>query len=175
MENKIFIFGMKNCKYCKVQKKSFSSVFTKKEWTYIDVLDDDNIELALEIDIDNLPSTIIVGEDNKIVFKKEGLTSPDDIFRFFVKNEKSIPVSSLRYNKVLLSYDPKINNGDNIDVCNYKGELLCKANVSNCKKYSIAEKIPTVTANQKKAYLSNGGRRDSVWLLQFKKAKVNAE
>ena len=165
----IIVFGSKNCKYCKVQKFFMKESFNDDDWLYVDVFNDTNgIEIATSIDVDKLPSVLVLNDNNEILLKREGTVSADDIFQS-LNNKDSIPINNKKQNKVMLSYDPCFVPGQIIKACKHNGEFLFNVKIKSCLKYNTCSIVPKITANNKKKYLDKGGRKDIFWLVEFEK------
>lgn len=77
----IIVFGMKDCKFCKVQKKEIDNL-PKKICHYIDVDEDDSmLDLAEDAGIENLPTIVFFNKSGQEFFRAEGTMSAKSILK----------------------------------------------------------------------------------------------
>ena len=161
---KIIVFGTKRCKFCKVQQSYLKDRFNDEDWLYVDVVKDvENLKIAASVNIDNLPTIVLLSERNEEIFRKEGTMASDQIFHML--NVDSIPVDDSVDNKIMLSYDPKLKRGDIVKACKLNGKYLYDVKIKSCKCISTESK--TIKPIEKKAYIEKGGRKDLCWIVNF--------
>lgn len=167
----IVVFGTKRCKHCKTQQKYFKNTFGSKGWMYSDVLEDEVLKIAEEIDVENIPTTIIFNKQGNEIWRQEGILPPDQAFKI-IHSEKSIPVKkseikkikSNSKNKVYLSYKPNLKIGDQVEIKTYGGDKIINAKILNITEMDI-KALPLVYQSQ---YLNSGGRKDRSWMIEIK-------
>lgn len=179
LDMEIVIFGSANCKYCKKQINYLSSVFENKDWLYVDVFSDkEAMEIAVDIDVENLPTVLLLNSKMQKIFQKEGTIPADEIFnRLHGQEENCIPLTSKDLshsessNKVsiLLSYQPKFKKGDTVQAKTYSGN-----NLNSFVAVSIKEVSPTedsIPDEILKDYLDRGGRTKIAYLIDLEGIK----
>jgi len=175
----IIVFGAKKCKFCDQQKNFLKRTFQDKDWIYLDLLEDDDIlEIAQELGVENIPSIIILDDKNKEIFRTSGKISPDKAFNILTGNNKIIPLKKDEIEKlkktqdgrILLSYDPKLKSGENIIASSYCKTENIPIKINSCHFINI--KTDTIIYQKEiEKYLDSGGRKDMAWVVSFKKVK----
>jgi len=162
---RIIVFGADRCGFCKKQTLSLKNTFPDSEWVYVDVVkDSDGFAIANQVNVENLPTVILLDEGNRIIYKKNGTLSPDKIFKILHNKKDAIPVNSNEKSmSVVLSYDPGFENGKKIKIYSYSGKYLFEAMVKSCKE----EKVEKMEKNLKTKYQKIGGRKDVGWIVEF--------
>ena len=172
----IVIFGADICKFCKIQKKHLSNTFgsDSEEWVYVDVTKDkEGMEIALDIDVENIPAVVVIGNNNIEIKRADGLFPPDQIFSAIRGNSTDIPFSEREAKKVLkknsisklLSYDPKLAAGDIVKAYKYSGEHLKDFTVESC--YAVAAVSKNISPTDLNEYQKCGGRKDIAWKINL--------
>ena len=160
---RIVVFGSNKCHYCQMQKESLSKTFEKDDWLYIDLLKDkDAIQLAKDIDIENIPSLVILNSSFQELYRKDGILPPDQIYKILVGGSNFYPVPNNLKEQVqngslkliFLSYDPAIEKGDTISLVTYKGDILKKATVQKVHKLDLDDFENKFGAKLKEEYLN---------------------
>jgi len=168
---KIYVFGIKTCKFCKDQMDMLGNVFSSENIQYIDLLEDDGaLEIAKDLNIEYTPSTVVVCGD-KVILHKTGLSSADEIFYSI---EKSIPVdyefiSKLKENKtgsILLSFNPKTNSLVNLKT--YDGKVSIMAKIVSVKKISSSE-IGSFSKKALKKYFLQCGKKSEIFQISLER------
>lgn len=77
LEATIYLFGDKSCKFCKVQSEILNENFPNN-WVYADVTEDAALELAMDLKIEHIPTTVVEC-GGKIILKKEGVVESKEI------------------------------------------------------------------------------------------------
>jgi len=171
---KVVVFGMDRCKFCKKQTSFLESSFKDNEWLYVDIVKDkDGLQIASTVNVDKLPTIIVLNNKNQEIFRKEGTLPCDRIFQLLTKDKGSIPVNAEESRKfleskngeVLLSYDPNLKRGQQIKIRSFEGKMLFNAQVNSCRKVSITN--GEVKSEIKNNYLKKGGRKDIGWEVSF--------
>lgn len=162
---KIIVFGMKRCEFCKVQKGYLKETFNDDDWLYVDVVKDvENLRIANTIDIDKLPTIVLLDEMNREIYRKEGTLSADRIFSILnSEDNKKIPAIKKTSTRTLLSYDPNLSKGSEIEIYEFNGKFLHDAKVKSCRRV----KVSSLLDNAKKVYKKLGGRKDICWIVDF--------
>jgi hypothetical protein len=163
---KIIIFGSKRCKFCELQKSFLDGRFNQEDWMYVDVVKDmENLKIASSVNIDKLPTVVILDEKNKEKYRHEGTISSDKIFNI-IEGKGKIPLLNSNYqNKTILSYDPFLKKGDDIKICDFDGNFLYNAKVSSCKKEKINNS--NIEKDLLESYAKIGGRKDIYWIVDI--------
>jgi glutaredoxin len=162
---RIIVFGADRCKFCKKQIAYLKETFPDSDWVYVDVVKDkEGFAIANQVNVENLPTVILLDEGNKIIYKKSGTLSPDKIFKILHNIENSIPVNLDEKSMLtVLSYDPGFKKGQKIKVYSYSGDPLFEATVKLCNE----EKVEKMAKNLKEKYQKIGGRKDIGWIVKF--------
>lgn len=163
---RIIIFGTKKCKFCKVQKSYLENHFNKNDWMYVDVVKDmENLRIASSVNIDKLPTVVILNEKNQEIHRKEGTLPPDQIFQI-MEGDGKIPIfKEDKKGTVTLSYDPDIFRGAIVKAYKLNGEYLYDVKIKSCRK--IQTKNMEVNSVNRKNYMNRGGRKDFCWKVIF--------
>lgn len=178
MSKRIFLFGTKKCKFCDIQKKFLKRTFGNSEWLYLDLIENkDALDIAEDVNIDNIPAIIVLNENYNEVFRKEGLIGPDQLFSKIVDDNKILPISapyikqakSKKIDKILLSYQPNLNDGDKIKISSFGKEIICESKVARVLKVSTDFIGKKYGGLEKQNYLNNGGREDWSWVVELDK------
>jgi len=179
---KIIVFGTKICKFCKVQKGYLKESFNNKDWLYVDVSKGiENLRIASSINIDKLPTIVLLDDKNKEIYRKEGTLSADRIFDILNYGNKEnvnhkslkIPVIDEQSNKAMLTYDPFLSKGDSIQIYKFNGVFLGKATVTSSERVNMNES--KINDQEKQLYLKIGGRKDFCWIVKFRHTEGDKE
>jgi len=170
---KIIVFGIERCKFCKIQKNYLKTAFKDEDWLYVDIVKDvENLRIASSVNIDNLPTIVLLDSKNRELYRKEGTLPADQIFSILnSKNNRKIPVFDQNSKKAFLSYDPNLIKGSKIEIYNFSGKFLKNAEIVSCKKV----KVSSMKKNEKSAYMNIGGRKDVCWIVDFNIKKGDME
>jgi len=161
---KIIVFGTERCKFCKIQQKYLENHFNSDEWMYVDVVKDmENLKIASSVNIDKLPTVVLLNEKNKEIYRKEGTLSPDKIFQILEGNSKLPIFEDDIKGEVILSYDPKFVIEETIKAYSINGKYLYDVKIKSCKRI----RTRNINADKKDRYMKRGGRKDFCWIVNF--------
>lgn len=168
--DKIFVFGMESCQFCKDQLQGLQDSFALNKICYLDLLkDNDALSIAEEFKLEFTPATIILSGD-KVVSKRNGLCPVDELF-YSVNN--TVPIDKESFSKlnsegrlsILLSFKP---TGKTITLETYDQNSSIKASIININKIGSSEikkifgnkifrKYSRMSGNKTEAFLLNLG------------------
>lgn len=172
---KIVIFGSKKCKFCSDQIGFISNAFDPGDWMYVDATQSkDMLKIAQETNVKNLPATVIFDDEWNAKSIQEGTVSCDKIF-CEIYGKKAIPMgpktSELFIKKVttscVLSHPREVEIGKNIDIVNYKNNIIANAKVLSNKMISPKAMGSICHPSILEEYLLMGGRNDWAQLIVF--------
>lgn len=159
----IFLFGTKRCKHCNSQKQYLKSTFGEDGFKYVNVLDEKVLEIAVEMNIENIPSVVVFDDNDKEIFRKEGTVPPDQIFKAIYGSD-CLPIKN-NSNQIVLSYEPNV--GRTIMLKSYSGKNFGEARVVQSYKIDVR----ALTDRQKIEYDKIGGRKDFAWIVLYEKSQ----
>jgi len=164
---KIVVFGTKRCKFCKKQLGFLKKTFPDENVLYVDIVKDETgLEIAEDLNIEHLPTVLLMDDQNREIFRKSGTLPADQIFKK-IYTGKSLPVKkTTSLNKkttIFLSFDPVLLAGEFVKIYSYGGNFLSKMKVSNCHLKPIEQ----MGEAEKREYLESGGRKDVSWLVEL--------
>lgn len=173
---RIVVFGSEKCKYCKKQVEAISKTFDQSEWLYLDVFKNkEALEIADYIDVDKLPTIVLLNSKMQKIFQKEGTMPCDEIFKIlnsqttvipFTK-EASLKVSNGNKKFALLSYEPNFKVGDIVSATDYSGEAIGKLKITSIGKSLITEIKDKFGEEALNEYVDHGGRINSIYTVEF--------
>ena len=176
---RIVIFGSEKCKYCKKQIEYISGSFNSSDWLYLDVFKDkEALDIAEDIDANNLPTILLLNDRMQKVHQKEGTMPADEIFLKINKDVNSIPISNKNKKQVLaskkldilISYMPSFNIGDLVEAKSFNGKKIKSFHVVSVERVNPeADKIQKrIVAD----YMSQGGRKNTAYLIRLSEDKT---
>jgi thiol-disulfide isomerase/thioredoxin len=163
---KIVVFGAKRCKFCRKQLRFLSNTFPNKDVLYVDVVNDKTgLEIAEDLNIEHLPTILLMDDQRRETFRKSGTLPADQVFAK-VYPGKGLPVKKTPREKttIFLSFDPVLAKGETVKIYSYGGKFLSEMRVADCHQ----KNVDLMAERDKKEYLESGGRKDISWLVELK-------
>jgi len=161
----ILLFGSDKCKFCKIQSQMLEETF-ENDWTYINFLNGkDELDITYNLDINDIPTVIVIDESNKEIYRKSGLTAPDRLFKIINFNNKNLfptdkeclnNIKAEKTKSIILSYDPLLKMGQKILISDYLLSDKIKAKVLEVNKINLEI---DKTSNCKKFYRYSGKQK----------------
>lgn len=167
---KIFVFGHEQCKYCHDQFFFMNNAFDEKDWVYVDLTKKNNLKIAMEInkeiDIENIPATIILDKDgNQIILKEKGLIPPDRIFSYLYSNKMPIPSQDIKKvisgekSYILSTFKPDFKINQRISACKYNGDKICDVIIQDIVWEKVDDLIRKNNIEDMENYFNFGGKK----------------
>jgi len=175
-KERIYMFGAKGCKFCKIQKNYLDVTFGNNNWTYIDIKEDKKaLEVADEIGLENIPSIVLFNSKFQEIHRKDGTMPPDQIFNTLHGNKKTIPVANniiiqiknKKRNYIILSYPPSFQEGEEVLLSSYNDEKIGYAKIDSIIKVATDYLDKKYGNKIKSEYLNQGGKKDWSWVINF--------
>ena len=86
---KIIVFGADRCKYCSKQLGFLSNTFPEDDFLYVDISKDDTgFDIAQDLEVEHLPTILLVDSKNREIYRKSGTLPSDRIFKLLYKDLK---------------------------------------------------------------------------------------
>jgi len=162
----ILVFGTSKCKFCLKQinhlKKTYGTASSK--WIYIDLSKNNNmIKIAKGMNIETIPSVVLLSEDNKIIFTRKGIISPDEIFNNLYKYRPSVDkLKPLPFTAEEVPY---------IQQMQLDGKMLKMFKINSILKLTAKQINENYIRKNIDTYLAKGGNKNYAWAINFQPEK----
>lgn len=189
----ILIFGTNKCKFCLKQIDYLKETYGKSssKWMYINLSKNNNmIKIAKDMNIETIPSVVLLSQDNRIIFTRKGTISPDEIFdKLYNCSSQDIKLRSLPFPLKKVSYIKKIQDGrkalrmfssgfqlkqgDTAIAATYDNETIRLVKINSITKMTMEQIQQNHRSENVDEYLMKGGNKTHAWMINFQPQNEN--